>query len=598
MTKPRLVVSTGINALRGFRRVAQEAARAKDRFDVRVDLGRLARKKRFELTDPGDSYLEYSVNQASLCDFVVPARLKPFLNADFVAENAELMSAKAKVLREFGLGAAFLGHEPIYFREPVYQAYPHWRGPRCDHPRRSRNPIWAPCMLRDEVQELYREMTRDLVKRCPELDTFAFLSNDCATGFCWHVGLYPGPNGPEACKGEGEGPHAVAFERALIEGAGEAGAQAQVYLWNMGDEANRRTVRTHLPEGGYVMPADGPGGGVIGGSALAGAHPVRYIQNPFAFLESLEGAMTDERRTVFMRTGVGDRVEEPDFDGLTFTFDLLDAFCRKPTASLAERVALLTEVAAAQVGETAAPLLVEAWHKVHEALKLSQAWHSGRKLLFYGVVSTRWLTRPLVAFPEELGEDEAYFLPHVFNVGGKEVRRNILDVHGGRWADAIDHTDDYGMRIQYYTRVDAALVQAAEAMEAAAEAGAESAARPARALRVLRCLFRNCRHTLDFGLLHARARPKEVELAGGFMPVGDVDGQRVYQLVRAEIDNTAELLGLIGDNADRIIATADRPEDEDTFRFGPDLPDQLRKRIRIMVERWDDFRRLYAPPHI
>ncbi|KPL01618.1 MAG: hypothetical protein AMK75_04245, partial [Planctomycetes bacterium SM23_65] len=547
MSKTRLVVSSGVNDLKAFRRLAELCARAKDRFDVRIDIGQLARKKTFELTDPGDSYLEYSVKQSCLADFFAPAKLMPFVNAAFIAENASLMDAKSRALHGLGLGAAFLGHEPIYYRQPVYEAYPHWRGPRVDHPRRSRNPIWSMCMVQDEVRELYREMPRELVKRCGALDTFGFLSNDCATGLCWHVGLYPGPNGPEACKELGEGPHAAAFERALIEGAADSGAEAQVYLWHMGDEANRRMVRGYLPEGGGVMPADGPGGGANVGSALAGTFPVRYIENPFAFLEGLERVLTDERRAVFMRMGVGARSSKVDFDGVELTFDVLEAFCDKPTASLAERVQLLTELATRREDEKAAPALVEAWHKVHEALRFLQAYTTGRKMLLYGVVSTRWLTRPLVPFPEELGEDEKYFLRHIFNVGGDEVRRNILDVHGGRWADAIDRTHDYGMRIEYYRRVDAGLTRAAEAMDEAAQAGASSAARCARALRVLRCVVRNCRHTTDFGLLLARAKPKDVELAGGFMPVGDEDGQRVYQLVRAEIDNTVEILNLIGD---------------------------------------------------
>ena len=450
------------------------------------------------------------------------------------------------------------------------------------------------------MQALYREMTRELVERCPGLDTFGFLSNDCATGFCWHVGLYPGPNGPEKCQSAGEGPHVAAFQRALIDGAADAGAEAVVYNSHMGDAVNRRKVRSYLPEGGFVVPSDDSGGVASAGSALGGSFPVRGVEDPFGFVERLERAVTDERRVVLLQLGVGgDRISGPDFDCIALTLDILQAFREKPTTSLAGRVALLTEMASRRAGKAAAaPLLVDAWYQVRDALRTSQIWTWGRKLLLYGVVSTRWLTRPLVAFPEELGEDEKYFLPHVFNVGGDDVRRNILDVHGGRRADAIDRTTDYGMRIDYYRAVDAALTRAADAMDKASDAGAESAARTARALRVLRCVFKNCRHTLDFGLLLARARPKDVEITSQFLPAGDDDGQRIYQLVRAEIDNTTELLGLIGDNADRILATADEPEDEDTFRFGPDLPDQLRRRIRIMVEKWDDFRRLYAPPNI
>ena len=51
----------------------------------------------------------------------------------------------------------------------------------------------------------------------------------------------------------------------------------------------------------------------------------------------------------------------------------------------------------------------------------------------YVGVSMRHINRPLVAVPENLApEEEAYWLPHVFNPSVSEARRDYIDFHGGR----------------------------------------------------------------------------------------------------------------------------------------------------------------------
>ncbi|MFN2396885.1 MAG: hypothetical protein ABR597_14490, partial [Bacteroidales bacterium] len=52
-------------------------------------------------------------------------------------------------------------------------------------------------------------------------------------------------------------------------------------------------------------------------------------------------------------------------------------------------------------------------------------------LLYWGV-STRHITRPLVFAPNRLTpEEEAWFLPHVFNISNEEARTDYMDIHGG-----------------------------------------------------------------------------------------------------------------------------------------------------------------------
>src|SRR5678816_646152 len=50
--------------------------------------------------------------------------------------------------------------------------------------------------------------------------------------------------------------------------------------------------------------------------------------------------------------------------------------------------------------------------------------------LYWGV-TTRHITRPLLIAPDRLSEqEEAYFLPYVFNISKEEARRDYTDVHG------------------------------------------------------------------------------------------------------------------------------------------------------------------------
>ena len=206
----------------------------------------------------------------------------------------------------------------------------------------------------------------------------------------------------------------------------------------------------------------------------------------------------------------------------------------------------------------------------------------------------------LVAFPEELTREEVdYWLPYVFYGFGDEGRRNILDFHGGRAADNITPGRDLQLRHGWFAGLDSALARAQSAFRAAAEKGVEQATLTARAIAILRCIYRSIRHVMDFGLLTERARPREGMWTLGERPEGDPERDQVYDLVRDELDNTLELIDLVeGEGTDQILVTASRPEDEDTFLLGPDVADQLRKKRRIMLAHWRDFDRLYLPPHL
>ena len=85
----------------------------------------------------------------------------------------------------------------------------------------------------------------------------------------------------------------------------------------------------------------------------------------------------------------------------------------------------------------------------------------------------------------------------------------------------------------------------------------------------------------------------------GEKPEGAPERSRVYEIVRTELDNTLELIGLVeGEGAEEVIVTAPTPAEEDTFTLSPDLAEQLRKKRAIMLAHWRDFDQFFLPPHL
>ena len=259
---------------------------------------------------------------------------------------------------------------------------------------------------------------------------------------------------------------------------------------------------------------------------------------------------------------------------------------------------LLHDTLAQLYGREAAPHLTEGYRCLHEVFRIQNLGGGlGRLALFYGSVSTRWLTRPLVAFQEKLAEEEtAYYMPHIFNPRGIEGRRDLLDVHGTLPTGAVGRAPEAGMRNAWFGGLLDGLNSAAAAFERSGIVRGET---PARAARLLSCIWRSCRNTIDFGLLPARAAEKPFAPAVEGMPVGDPDRQRMYEVIRDEIDTIRRFVITWDDeDPERIVTVAAKKEDEDTFTLGPDLREQLNRKILIMISKWEDIERLYAPPHL
>lgn len=593
--KPRLVLGSVINDLETFKTFAAIAAEQSEAFDVRVTVGHLAHKDYEALRWGDDPYIQYSYNGTGMFDLVIPEEMEGFLNERFVEQNRALMRKKVDILSSHGLRGAIHMREPAYVDEAVYKKYPNWRGPRIDHPRRSRHPLFAVCFHNEHVQAVYRRCARAISTDYPEIDTWLALANDCGSGYCWSTNLYNGPNGPAACKSKGAAPAIAAYNRALIDGAGDAGVEAISIISNFISPEDARQARPDLPEGAYVPPEPRLRGA---GSITARTWPIRHLSDPIR--TALTGSrISNENPPDVISYGFDQWYgnDHTDLDSARLELTLLRKAMASEPRDFAGAMALVRDTLSEVVEPGAASDMLEGYRLIHEMVELMDVGGSMANLAGYGFLSARWFTRPFVAFQEELtNEEERHYLPHIFNPRGVQGRRDLLDIHGITYASVIDRNPEWNLRNGWFRTLSSNMERAADAFEKSETPRGQTVA---KAARLMACVWRTCRNTVEFALLRNRAQEKPATAAIEGAPIGDVDRQRMYEVLREEIDNVRAFLDIWGpDDPERVVTIAGEGDTEDAFLFGADLRDQLERKIQIMVDKWEDVERLYEAPHI
>ncbi len=61
------------------------------------------------------------------------------------------------------------------------------------------------------------------------------------------------------------------------------------------------------------------------------------------------------------------------------------------------------------------------------------------------------------------------------------------------------------------------------------------------------------------------------------------------------MDNSIVLADLLESTKETLIATTPTSAEENIRILGPDLPAQLRRKVKIMVRHWEDYERLFDP---
>jgi hypothetical protein len=588
--------------LEEFRRFCRQARRLSEHGRVLVDLSTLSEEARHQRPSVRSPWHDYASRNSTLFAIFPHPLAAPFFPAEWVAANRALLLAKAAIAREEKLEATFYSHDPSFLPEAFFARYPHLRGPRIDHPRRSRQAEFALCTDLPEVLDMYAWMLAEFKRNVPNLGVYQFRTNDAGGGFCWAEWQYAGPNGPRHCQHRSVGERVPNFIKALHRGAEQGGGPIEVRLGKSNFWGNEEaTFAPHLPPR-TSMTSDGTTIAIP--TMFMQDYPVQGLLDPVAIVAAMRSWSkpkvcwaTLSGGTMYDRAGI-------DLGTIEKTLDIASAAIRSPMKGISHEVECLRGLCAGWVGEARADELLDALHQVNRCFSdkrlLAPQFHT-----YYGGVSMRYFTRPLVIKPELLSpQDEAYFLPHVFNPEEAEARIDYIDFHGGRIGvnPAVYRLADDPVRFPALLEVLQRMRGAASVIDRLATAPeAAWLRRLATALRIWASSIRSC-HNFFFAQVICD-RNRELLAGPPLIPpkvgswTGHPDILAWNELMRDELDNANELIAELERGGLDQVARADHARDEDTFLLGPDLLGALRAKVRIMREHWLDVENYLSAPH-
>ena len=587
------VIHAPIRDLGEFRKLAEQAARLKPFGRVEINISTLADKGFHDIPEGRNYWFEYTSYNPTPYKFFPDPKIAPFIPAEFVKRNRELLLEKAKILREYGLDAAFWSYEPNFLPEPFFEAYPHMRGARVDHPRRGNLQAFAPCVSVEETQEMFSNMVTELLENVPEIHTFFFKTNDAGSGICWSDWQYTGPNGPTHCKNHSMGERVATLMNTFKDGAKKADKDVSIYLTgSMFSDEEKDDIFAHLPDGCHFQSYNSDKVRGIS-SMITSNYPVKGLLFPLDIIRSTNALARGSANTVFISFRASyDRGYER-LEAVEKFFDLLvENLGTPPPEGYIAGMQQLYRICEEWAGEHSAETLFNAFIELDEAKKYKSAAMRGPTGIYWGV-SARHITRPLVIAPDRLTEEEeAYFLPHVFNPSEQEARMDYTDIHGAHQEVPSGAVHNYVSRINRAVRL----------MEGVNESAPEKEfiSHMTKALKIYSSIFRSLGNFAEAQAIRDRNADK-LSVAPhrpnkSVTWEGDPELQKFNAIMRDELDNTQELIDLLEDGGMEYICHANDPKYEDTFLLGPDLIGQLKLKRKIMIKHWTDIEGYMATP--
>jgi hypothetical protein len=544
----------------------------------------------WQMETPGDPYPAWAISNVGLLKVSPPAALKPFLPADYSEKVLSILRSRCEVLRRLGLKAAFTTFEPQILPERVYEAHPLWRGPQVEHPLRSRVPHFAPSIDNPEVLALYRESMRALLTACPEIEILSLHTNDSGSGMSWSPGVYSGPNGSNVGRERKMHERYRDFFGALQEGARQARPGRLEIDAEWVREAAPELVAGRLGAGMAIANLEGPGATPYkaeAGFLLAYFYPFYPAQGiPLAvrYLEELETASGSAAPRLFYL--IGDRFNRDLY------FQIYDAFRAKPTRDTLSRMQLLQSLAAGVAGEANASRLLDAWLAIDRVQRDVDIVNYGGTTFYIGSVHQRWLTRPFVPFPEELSAEETgYYRKYQFQARSEERARDLGDIQGTRQYEGLGGA---AVTNTLFLRMQSELNRARAGVQAIAKTNGALAILDTR-LQVFQILVDNCRDALGYQYLLDITKNGSLRRPIEFQEdlTNIQQWLSIKDTARREMDNAIILADLLESHKETLVELAPTREEESIRVLGPDLTEQLRRRVKIMIAHWEDYERLF-----
>jgi hypothetical protein len=532
----------------------------------------------WQFDTPGDPYPGWFVNNHSILKIFPPAELQPFVDLDYAHRVQHLIAERGKILQKLGLRGHWNSDEPQTLPEAFFRAYPKLRGPRVDQPNRSRVPRFAPCVDQPETLKLYRDALHAMWTATPVIDSFSFLTSDSGAGFCWVPGLYAGINGHSDCKDRPMADRVAGFMKNFQEAANAFHLTVSISInpisprqWmtpSFSPEVLASIVK-ELPRGMAVSGHEGPDGRPFKGVPRTG---YTALGGPFYPVIGLPPDAVPSRRA------------------------------RSTAGNVIERAQAQRAAAVKDVGEDLADEFVTLQDALAEAQVRLDALNFGAMLRF-GHVLARWINRPMVPFPEELKPAEKdYYRKYLFQARSEAQADNLVDIQG------MLMYRGWGAKQLFQRVIETTLPDMNRALAAArhiAERAPDKKLRHAwhnHGLRIeaVICLLRSADNMVAYQahLDRVRALNLKPEYDPPLGVQSDWARTDMMETARKEIDNTVHLMELIKECDEPIIDLAPTPAEEYDMRLGPNLVQQLQRKIDTMNAHWRDYDRIFTVPNL
>lgn len=557
--------------------------------------------------DPDDPYPAWFMHHVSLLKVFPPKEVAPYVNADYANRVSTILVKRCEVLRRLGLKAVWNANEPAVMPEAFFTAFPELRGPRIDQPSRSTKPHFAPNVDEPEMLRMYRESMQALARRCPEVTVFNWVTTDAGSGFDWTPGLYPGSNGNTNHKDRPVDERVAGFLINAQQAAKDAGVSISINLTPIAPRQwmvptfspeTLNAIIKRLPRGIAVQSREGPDGRTFASSSInAGTNPLYPVVG--IVIPSFDVPPTSPSRSPNEPLPVSFNLG--DSHAVDLSFRLLRSTRQKPARNLVDRLTALRAFAATEAGEEHADDLLEAWNSLNTAEKHLNALNFGAMLRF-GHVLNRWITRPMVPFPEKLSpEEKKDYRRFLFQAKGEAQAENLIDIQAMRMYEG------WGARLLFQRNIELTIPLVRNALtriERIRDAAKDNAAREqwdifARRLQAAIYLLRSADNMVAYQAQLDRVKSLSPKIEPD--PVLGVqsswDRTDLMETARKEIDTMISLKRLIDSSKLPILDLAPTADEESIQRLGPNISTSLKRKVDIMNAHWRDYDRLFSVPN-
>jgi len=558
----------------------------------------------WQMSPPDDPYPAWVISNPGILLTFLPDTLKKYfpIEALKTAEKvSNILEERCRILRKHNLKAVFHTFEPQMLPEAIYEARPLWRGPQVDHPMRSKIPRFSPSIDNPEVLNLYTEAVKKFITKCPEVDIIYFRTNDSGAGLDWSPYLYNGSNGNTNFK------HITMAERvkgllvAFQKGAAEAGVALAVNVYNAA-EFEAQSIALELYKDMAIDSFEGPDANQFKADVdnllyySRAFTPIAGIPRPLHFIERLEKTYQSDSQRLFV--AIVDRHNKDLY------IKIYNKFKKSPTSSIIENLQLLKRIAESEVGVGYSEKLFDLWVALNEAKKMMDLTNAGGTIFNLGCVQQRWLVRPLVPFPSELNPDEKYYYrKHQFQARSESDAEYLLDLQGMRNFTGLGGKRFIQKVIHYGAR--SYINKAVSLSKYLAEHVSNDKKKNYELLTDRLTAFSYLMNNV-FNVVSYQTQLDQLDLSGhkseqvAIGSSSSVERSKMLGTVRSEIDNTSNLVVLLeSQNQVGDIIDHAKSKDEEYIRLlGPDLIDQLKKKIKIMNAHWRDYNRIFTRPNL